>query len=1246
MQPSSPQRETVERLAEEFVERYRRGERPPLTEYTERYPEHAEQIRDLFPALVLMEQIAPDSDSPAASGGTSLERPIGEHPKQIGDYRILREIGRGGMGIVYEAEQVSLGRHVALKVLPQQLLPNSTQRQRFEREARSAAKLHHTNIVPVFGVGEDSGLHYYVMQYIQGLGLDAVLDELRRLRREKGPGGSTPAAEELRVARDGGQDSNRRPKDGSAEEVAVSLLTGVFERPGGLAPQDMVAEGADSSAASATGGAAPLETAAVSVSSVVLPGQSDAGRTSKGETYWHSVAHVGVQVAGALAYAHQQGILHRDIKPANLLLDTQGTVWVTDFGLAKVEDQQNLTLTGDVVGTLRYMAPEVFNGKADARSEVYALGLTLYEMVALKPAFDEQDRNQLVKQVTTAEPPRLDKINRAIPRDLVTIVHKAIDREPAKRYQTAQELADDLRRFLGGEPVRARPARIWERGVKWARRRPAVAALVAVSAVAVLSLLGGSLWHNTQLGGALQTSEERRIDANTHLYHSLIGEVRALRLARVVGYRRQAWDRLQQALRLETPAKDKEQLRQEAAACLGDFVGLEPTTWTDFPTGISCAALHPDGTQLAVGLVDGTVLLRRIPTGAPIAKLTEHRSAVSSLAFRTDGKELVSTDRAGKIKVWQSNDTATWTCRKTIAIEPALFFLTPSLVFPFFTPTFTERSIDWAILTPDGRNLAVPFPKESTIILVDLADGTTAARFRAPRDEKIRCMAFSPDGKLLAVGYAHKGTSGVLVWDVATRGLKKSLLPELGHTTGVRFSPDGKLLACVHHQGIALYDTSTFQHRQFVREIVGTSFGPSDFDKTADQDRLLGHGDMPAFIAFSPDSQVIAIYAFQLGLIRLWNVFTNREVASLSWPGRLGLFMTVMEFSKDGKTFVAARERSLRTWNLAGASEKLVLEGHAGGVPDVVFSPDGKRLVSAGKDHKIKIWDPVTGTLLNTLKEFSTPVQTLCFTPDGRVMAAGDYEKGAVRFYDVESWKELAVMPAQVGPMVLSIAFSPAGEYFAAGGSKGLRLWRVVRGKAEQPAGTRLSLQRLGRLANTLSSSVCFSADGKWLAWAGWHEADHEIINHVHLWDLRRSQAHTLSTARTEFYVLALAFYPDSKHLAFVSDKKAIAVWDANTKQEAYSFGEGELERRGALLPHTRLSADGAWYVVAGRAATVWDMAAKKLLVALPEERGAIWSVAWSPNGERLAVGTADGDLVIWNLPKVNAKLAEIGLNW
>jgi WD40 repeat protein len=238
-------------------------------------------------------------------------------------------------------------------------------------------------------------------------------------------------------------------------------------------------------------------------------------------------------------------------------------------------------------------------------------------------------------------------------------------------------------------------------------------------------------------------------------------------------------------------------------------------------------------------------------------------------------------------------------------------------------------------------------------------------------------------------------------------------------------------------------------------------------------------------------------------------------------------------------------------------------------------------------------------------------------------------------------------MQAEVGGIVWCIAFSPDGQSFAAGGSSGLMLWRVARGNRDQRAGKTISFEPLGRLAEEAAPSICFSADGKWLASVHVQKARDQTFHHwVNLWDSHSSQAHPLSTAKPYYHALALGFYPDSKHVAFVSDKKAIAVWDVNTKREAFSFGEGELERRGGLVPHTRLSADGAWYAVGGRAVTVWDMAAKKLLVTLPEERGAIWGIDWSPNRELLAVGTSSGNVVIWNLPKVNAQLAEIGLGW
>jgi serine/threonine protein kinase/Flp pilus assembly protein TadD len=502
---NSEQLVLLNRLADEFAERYRRGERPSLQEYIDRHPELADDIREFFPAMAEMEQVKDDRrevSEPAATGPLpALER--------LGDFRILREIGHGGMGVVYEAEQVSLGRRVALKVLPQKLLVDARTRQRFEREAKAAAKLHHTNIVPVFGVGQHDGLPYYVMQFIQGLGLDEVLEELKHLRSGEEGSGSAPrrTAGELRVAR----------REVSAADVARSLLTGAFvpatgavegaavavsDRTVDRAPSPVPLSPAGERGEKAAGQALPAQTPVagrlsdsftLSSSSVVLPGGArQAGQ--KSASYWQSVARIGVQVADALEYAHKQGIQHRDIKPSNLLLDTRGTVWVTDFGLAKADDQQNLTHTGDVVGTLRYMPPEAFEGRSDARGDVYALGLTLYELLCLRPAFAEKERNRLIRQVMTGEPARLDRVNPEVPRDLVTIVHKATQRDPAHRYATAGELAADLQRFLDDEAIEARRQTQAERFLRWARRHPGIAVLAGVlTAVLVLATVASLL---------------------------------------------------------------------------------------------------------------------------------------------------------------------------------------------------------------------------------------------------------------------------------------------------------------------------------------------------------------------------------------------------------------------------------------------------------------------------------------------------------------------------------------------------------------------------------------------------------------------------------------------------------------------------------------------------------------------------------------------------------------------------------
>ena len=438
----------------------------------------------------------------------------------FGDFRIIREAGRGGMGIVYEAEQVSLNRRVALKILPN--LAMERQKWRFESEAKAAAKLHHSNIVPVFGVGEEDGLSYYVMQFIQGLGLDDVLDELKRLQSVDV---GVPAPGELKVTRAAPAPVPQKQIDHVAEsglsaaDVARSLIMGSPDASrssegsdieGDTSPeQESKDQGSGVSSrkrsTTSSGSNTLLSSSVFSLSNSTDSGSSNTlhgGAKRKPRTYFKSVAHIGYQVAAALSYAHDQDIVHRDIKPGNILLDLRGTAWITDFGLAKAIDQQGLTQTGDIVGTLRYMPPEAFDASTGALGDVYSLGLTLYEMVALRPVYTSRDRRDLIKAITHGEPERLEILRPDVPRDLATIVHKAIECRPQDRYRTAAELAEDLQRFLDDEPIHARRITMVERCARWSQRNRSLA--ISLAAVAVLLLV-------LAIGGPIAAIHQKRL---------------------------------------------------------------------------------------------------------------------------------------------------------------------------------------------------------------------------------------------------------------------------------------------------------------------------------------------------------------------------------------------------------------------------------------------------------------------------------------------------------------------------------------------------------------------------------------------------------------------------------------------------------------------------------------------------------------------------------------------------------------
>ncbi len=344
-------------------------------------------------------------------------RPHGSDEKRLGDYRLLREIGRGGMGVVYEAEQISLGRRVALKVLPFAAVLDSKQIARFKNEAQAAAQLDHPNIVSVYAVGSDRGVHYYAMQLIDGQPLDRAIEELRRLSS---------------------------PRDGAAEGGTDA------------GSADTVAEGED-----AAGALSPARPSFLTQVSTDKP------------RYFRTIMRLGIQAAEALQAAHEFGVIHRDIKPSNLLLDGEGKLWVTDFGLARCQTDKTLTRTGDLVGTMRYMSPEQTQGQSalvDQRTDIYSLGATLYELLALEPAFPGDDGPDLLRRLAEQDPRPLKQLQPRIPADLQTVIHKAMARRREDRYTTARDFADDLRRVLESKPTIAKPPTLADRLGKWTRR--------------------------------------------------------------------------------------------------------------------------------------------------------------------------------------------------------------------------------------------------------------------------------------------------------------------------------------------------------------------------------------------------------------------------------------------------------------------------------------------------------------------------------------------------------------------------------------------------------------------------------------------------------------------------------------------------------------------------------------------------------------------------------------------------------
>jgi serine/threonine protein kinase/WD40 repeat protein len=1228
MDESTTDRNPFERLAEEFAERIRRGEHPSITEYVEHYPEHADDIRELFPEIALVERYKPADQDLEISPPASVPTTPGGLPDQLGDYHILRYLGEGGMGVIYEAVRESLHNHVALKVMHPQFRSREKYLRRFRTEARSAARLHHTNIVSVFDYGVHDGVCYYAMQYIAGQSLDKVLADVRQFRQEKEGFAASetgtvasghqgrPVSSELDISHGAGG-----PRvDPLRQTVTMGLLTGQWS----IAPPSDGSHDGDTPpfpiASAGTGGAIEdadqmkvwaerLEVAMGTTAGDEMehagPRRAlgpDAGRAAippahqpppdsgnardgvqpspdgstrsligKSDTrYYREVARLGAQVADALAYAHKRGVLHRDIKPPNLILDTLGNIWITDFGLAKFEEGDDLSKSHDLVGTLRYMAPERFGGVSNPQCDLYALGATLYEMLTLRPPFEGQDQLQLIQRIEKEPPVPPRRLERGIHPDLETIVLKALSKSPSDRFESAEEMAAELRRIVENRPIRSRPIPFYQRFWRWCKREPwlagaNIAAAVMTTVLAIGSTIAAKVYYDdreqiTAVAKQLQLSE---IDSREKLFESLVAKARATRFSRRMGQRFESLKALHQAAdigrALKLPPTRFEPLRDEVIACMA-LPDLEPAGRVIArPPKVERWAFDSTMSRYAFRFRDGTISVRRFTDDQEIARFQARGDRdISLLSFSPDGRYLATTHQPdGALTVWDID-------RRAIAVN--------------------DPGPGGATFSPDSRHLALAHD-DGEFLMYDLTTSKPSWRWRGPRPADD--PAFRGDGAQIAVPCKDK-TPTCQILEAETGRLVRSIaLPAPGD--GVAWSPDGTTLAtpCLDRK-IYLWDAATGTRKA----------------------TLEGHANHGLNAAFHPTGSLLASNGWE-GRLWLWDPVLGRPWLNVSGEN-------VLHFSHDGR-IVIGREDQWTTYQVDPALEYRTL-AHASSQRFEYESPsirhDG-RLLAVGTSAGVVLWDIAHGAELAFLP--IGPTIFLRFEPSGDLLTSGvagvlrwpiqlhpergEFRIGPPRRLPLPAGTEqmAADLPGRivalagfdrafvqtpervfsVGPLddCRGVAISPDGKWLVTGshGKNGFQVWQI----ADATKVAQVTIEGLIRPS--------FSPDGRWL-----------MTNHpsCRLWEVG-----TWREARQKIGGYGLCFSPDGRFLVVQYATKVIRLVETETGRTL-----AQLESP--------------------------DLCAVNL-------------ATFSPDGSRLVITTRDGPAVhVWDLRAIRRQLAGMGLDW
>ena len=968
--------------------------------------------------------LSPDTPEPGETSPPPILR-------RLGDYELLEEVARGGMGVVFRARQVSLNRMVAVKVLRDAWLATPVQVKRFQAEAANAAKLKHPNIVAVHEVGEQGGQHYFAMDLIKGTNLA----ELTR------------------------------------------------ERP--------------------------------------LPPRRAAELVRK--------------VAEAVQHAHQQGVLHRDVKPSNVLLDTQGEPQVTDFGLARaLDDESSLTQTGQVLGTPGYIAPEQAKGggAVGPAADVYGLGALLFHLLTGRPPFVGASAAETLTQVLQQEPlsPRL--LNPAVPMDLAAGCGKCLGKLPRERYGSAGELAADLERYLQNETTHARPAGPVERGARWCRRKPALAAAVAALLVVGLVGLAGILWewrraeqHAKEENRQRKLAEQNERTTRQNLYAADMNVVQQALAQQNVG-------RARELLQAYEPKTGQPDLRGwewwfYSQQCRGDDVFKVAREGNKVTALVSCARMN----AVVAGWADGTIELWNLGAQKAIARLTKEDGWIESLESDPGGRLLAASIAGLRLRLWDITDIQSPKLLRIFEVKNAVAALAPH-----------ESLI--AISTVRGS----PATPETDTGLVGVWDYKTGEQLCSLPESGDRAC-FSTDGRTLVTG-SWKGT--VKVWNRADWSLRKTL-HSAGRVLSLALSPNGRLLATSDWDGSPLlWDVETGQRRGVFQghsgRVYRVRFSPEgrwlatasgdgtlglwNVDSQAQLARLKGHEKQAEDLAFSPDGRWLASALSPDNTMRFWKV-----EASIRKNSVLKVF-SLPVFSPDGKTVAGCDEHNQAAiWGLATGEVTTTLDGEQN---PAGFTADGKVLITASVPAPLplypnpiaglKYWDVGSTTLKRSVifSPANQPASAVSLSPDEKTLATGDLA-GEVILWDTQSGTVRDRLPS-TAPRVWNLVFSPDSKVLAIGPEGNTKLWH-------------LGSKRVIVLAEGAALPVAFSPDGQIVATGSFNE--------VKLWQTATGEsAGTLKGHREGIF--SVAFSKDGRTLASASED--IKLWNLATRREVASF--------------------------------------------------------------------------------------------